>query len=85
MYRLNTYEALEVNAEGSWIENNGFVERSNSTYREDVLDAYLFNSLDEARRITVDWLEEYNSIYLHAALGNKIPCEYSSNLESVYL
>jgi len=64
---------------------NGFVERFNRTYREDVLDAYMFNSLDEARRITADWLEEYNSIRPHASLGNKTPYEFSSNLESVYL
>jgi len=64
---------------------NGYTERFNRTYREDVLDAYLFNSLDEARRITVEWLEEYNSIRPHASLGNKTPYEYSSNPESVYL
>jgi len=62
-----------------------FIERFNRTYREEVLDAYLFNSLDEARRITVEWLEEYNSIRPHAALENKIPYEFSARLESVYL
>jgi len=64
---------------------NGFVERFNRTYREDVLDAYLFNSLDEARRITFEWLEEYNSIRPHASLGNKTPYEFSAKIESVYL
>jgi putative transposase len=64
---------------------NEIVERFIRTYREDVLDAYIFNSLDEARKITFEWLEEYNSIRPHAALGNKTPYEYSSNLESVYL
>ncbi len=67
------------------LAQNGFVERFNRTYREEVLDAYLFNSLDEARRITVDWLEEYNSIRPHASLGNKTPYEFSAILESVYL
>ncbi len=60
---------------------NRFVERFNRTYREDVLDAYLFNSLDEARRIIVEWLEEYNSIRPHAALGNKTPYGFSSTLK----
>jgi len=64
---------------------DGDCEVLRRTYREDVLDAYLFNSLDEARRITFDWLEEYNSIRPHAALGNKIPYEFTANPESVYL
>jgi len=64
---------------------DGNFECFNSTYREKVLDAYLFNSLDEARRITFEWLEEYNSIRPHASLGNLTPYEFSANLESVYL
>lgn len=64
---------------------NGFVERFNRTYREEVLDAYLFSSLDEARRITADWLHDYNSIRPHASLGNQTPYEFSANLENVYL
>ena len=64
---------------------NGFIERFNRTYREEVLDAYLFNTLDEARRITAEWLHDYNSIRPHASLGNQTPYEFSANLESVYL
>jgi putative transposase len=64
---------------------NGFVERFNRTYREEVLDAYVFSSLDEARRITADWLHDYNSIRPHASLGNQTPYEYSIETLSVYL
>lgn len=56
---------------------NGYVERFNRTYREDVLDAYLFNSLQDVREITEQWIEEYNSIRPHAALGGVPPYEYS--------
>jgi len=41
---------------------NGFVERFNHTYREEVLNAYLFTSLDDPRSITAEWLQDYNSI-----------------------
>ena len=64
---------------------NGFIEHFNRTYREDVLDTYLLNSLDETRRITVKWLEEYNYIRHHASLWNKTPYEFASNFESVCL
>ncbi len=32
---------------------NGYIERFNRTYREDVLDIYLFNKIDKVRQETV--------------------------------
>ena len=57
---------------------NGYVERFNRTYREAVLDAYLFDTLEEVRSITEDWLEEYNAIRPHEALGGIPPYQYAS-------
>ena len=39
---------------------NSYIERFNRTYREEVLDLYIFSRLSEVREVTDRWLREYN-------------------------
>lgn len=55
---------------------NSFIERFNRTYREEVLDFYIFSSLAEVREITQAWLRQYNEQGPHEALGDLAPSEY---------
>jgi putative transposase len=55
---------------------NGYIERFNRIYRESILDAYLFFELDQVRRLTEEWMEEYNTRRPHESLGNLTPDEW---------
>jgi len=55
---------------------NGFIERFNRSYREAVLDMFVFQSLDEVREQTEQWLKEYNEERPHDSLGDMTPREF---------
>jgi putative transposase len=55
---------------------NGFIERFNRSYREAVLDMFVFQSLAEVREQTEKWLKEYNEERPHESLGHLTPREY---------
>ena len=55
---------------------NGFIERFNRSYREAVLDMFVFQTLDEVREQTELWLKEYNEERPHKSLGHLTPREY---------
>jgi putative transposase len=55
---------------------NGFIERFNRSYREAVLDMFVFQSLDEVREQTEQWLKEYNEERPHDSLGDMTLREY---------
>jgi len=55
---------------------NAYVERFNRTYRTEVLDCYVFESLQEVRDMTQDWLHRYNHHRPHEALGRIPPVQY---------
>jgi putative transposase len=59
---------------------NGYVERFNRTYREEVSSstpgATCFETLGEVRRMTDEWLVRYNEHRRHESLGNLSPRQY---------
>ncbi|MEM8594716.1 MAG: integrase core domain-containing protein, partial [Pseudomonadota bacterium] len=55
---------------------NAYIERFNRTYREDVLDLYIFNNLQEAKQYTESWIEIYNTKRPHDSLNDMTPIEY---------
>jgi putative transposase len=54
---------------------NAFIERFNKSYRAEVLDTWLFRTLDEVRELTWAWMLEYNEERDHDGLGGLTPAE----------
>ncbi len=58
---------------------NAYIERFNRSYREDVLDIYNFDNLQEVRLMSEEWMYHYNYERPHESLGDLTPIEYYEN------
>lgn len=54
-------------------KQNGYVERFNRTFREDILDAYIFENIDQLQVKADNWQNQYNYGHPHKSLGRKTP------------
>jgi putative transposase len=55
---------------------NAFIERNNGSLRKELLDAYLFYSLQEVRTMAEEWRQDYNHERPHESLGYVPPDEF---------
>ena len=59
---------------------NGYIERFNRLYREDILDAYYFNDIYQLQSKSEQWRNDYNTNHPHGSLKNNTPKEYKSRI-----
>ncbi|MBC9935065.1 IS3 family transposase [Chitinophaga qingshengii] len=57
-------------------QQNGYMERFNRSFREEVLDAYQFTRLAEAQLMATAWMWIYNNQRPHKSLGYKTPMSF---------
>ena len=55
---------------------NSYVERFNRTYRDEILNMYVFKTLNEVRNLTESWLTQYNEERPYDSLNDLTPREY---------
>ncbi len=63
---------------------NAYIERFNRTYREAVLDMYLFRNIEEVQHMTDNWIKHYNEERPHEALNNLTPMNFMKQLNPNY-
>ena len=63
---------------------NAYIERLNRSYREDVLDAYLLESLEDARILSDEWQYKYNYLLPHESLNDQPPAIFNKSLSATH-
>jgi len=61
---------------------NAYVERFNGSYRRGVLNAHIFETLEQVRAISEVWTHDYNHDRPHDSLKNLPPIRYGAQLTS---
>jgi putative transposase len=57
---------------------NAFIERFNRSLRNELLDLYLFRSLEQVRQLVGEWRNQYNERRPHDSLGGLPPSVYAT-------
>jgi putative transposase len=55
---------------------NAYIERFNRSFRTEVLDANLLNSVSEVQAAADEWVTDYNQYRSQESLGNVPPVQY---------
>lgn len=55
---------------------NASIERFNRSYHNEVLDCYLFNNLNEVRKLTEDLIKVYNTERPHGSINDMSFAKY---------
>ncbi len=61
---------------------NAYIERFNRSYREAILDMYLFTSIHQVQKLTNEWINHYNVRRPHEALNNLSPLTFAKQLKT---
>ncbi len=78
----------EQNIENRYIQpgqptQNAYIERFNRLFREDVLDAYVFEDLKQVKHLAEEWKNDYNLNHPHSSLGGISPVKYLKQLNLI--
>jgi putative transposase len=57
-------------------DQNAYIERFNRSYRDEVLSAYVFESIEQVQLLTDEWLRTYNEERPHDSLGRVPPLTF---------
>lgn len=58
---------------------NAYIERFNRLFREDILDAYIFDNIEQVRVLSDQWMNDYNYKHPHGSLNRKTPIEFAKD------
>jgi transposase InsO family protein len=64
---------------------NAFVESFNGKMRDELLNETLFFSLDHARQVIAEWVDDYNTTRPHSALAYQTPAAFAAKLTATGL
>jgi putative transposase len=69
-------ETLYIEPGSPW--QNGYAESFNSRLRSELLDAEVFETVEEAKALSATWKSRYNHHRPHSSLGYQTPAEFAA-------